>query len=160
MTKRPFFIGGLVCLSAFALAQTLPPTTHPTPQKWIAGDLSKWEREQRTFRLEGKDYLTLLYLEETALGPEWESPSPLPIGLDKAEEIARSELRKLVADEPHWMVTDFHVGRFQRRANWYYAVTLKPDVEVQGVKPDSFVALVDFSGKPGRIAQIESNKPH
>ena len=162
MSKRLLLLVALVCLAALALGQALPPTTHPTPQKWIVlGDAPGREMQKRTFHLQATEYLSVLYVEKSALGPEWESPSPLPLTLTKVEEIARGELRKLVTDEPRWLVTDFHLGRFERSANWYYAVTLKPDVEVAGVEPDSFVALVDFSGKPGRIGKLnrpEANK--
>jgi len=159
MSKALLLLGTLVSLGAFALAQTLPTTTLHTPQKGgYLNAASNSVTERRTFQLGGKEYRTRLSLEETALGPEWESPSPLPLSLAKVEEIARSELRKLVTDEPRWMVTDFHLGRFERRSNWYYAVTLKPDVEVAGVRADSFIALVDFSGKPARIWCAETGK--
>ena len=101
----------------------------------------------------------MLVLEDTALGPEWEPSSPLPIDLAKAEEIARTELRKLAPDESRWVATDFEISRFGRRANWYYAVTLKPQFEFTGVRSDTFTVLVDFSGKAGRIARHVGKRP-
>ena len=93
------------------------------------------------------------------MGPEWESSSPLPIGFAKAEEIARGELRKLVADESNWVVTEFQIARFGRRPNWYYAVTLAPEMEAVGLRHRSVTLLVDFSGKPGLVGMHEALEP-
>ena len=81
------------------------------------------------------------------------------MGWAKVEEIVRTELRKLVQDEPNWLVTDFRVSRFERSPGWYYAITLKPEIEritlTPAIKlvnepPQSYTLLVDFSGTPGK----------
>ena len=151
--------GGLTFCGAAILAQTfqrtLPPDLPSLNRSGIYGlDRSNVEVERRTFYLGGREYLSALYREAPTLGPEWESSSSLPIGLAKAEEIARIELRKLVGEESKWVVTDFQISRFGHRRNWYYAVTLKPEMEAVGVRSESFTVLVDFLGKPGRITGI------
>lgn len=157
--------GGLAFCAAAMLAQTLPSTTFPPAERSgyrgiYGGDRPQWEAERRRFYLGGREYLCGIYPEKNTLGPKWESSSPLPIGLAKAEEIARSELRKLVAEEPRWVVTDFQISRFGHRPNWYYAVTLKPELEAVGVRSESFTVLVDFSGKAGLIGRLAVSSAH
>ena len=85
----------------------------------------------------------------------WESSLPLPISLEKAEEIARKELSKLVHDEIRWQFSEFSIGRFQRPAalgeNWYFALTMKPVLAIGEVNADFFTVLMNASGEPGRI---------
>ena len=158
MNKNLFSLGCLLALSALTLGQTLPRTLPSVQKQGYLGPSLKWETGKRMFHVEGKDYFSVLALEQTALGPDWEAPAPLPLTLAKVEQIARVELRKLVTDEARWVVIEFEIARFHRSPNWYYAVTLKPDVEIQGVRPDSFVALVDFAGNAGRIFRSGANR--
>ena len=100
----------------------------------------------------GKVYLSTL--KETRVPPGWEPSAPLPLSLAKVEEVARTELRKLGADELWWFVTDFQICRFGRGTNWYCAVTLKPELQPVGERPESFTLLVDLSGNPGLIRRL------
>ena len=85
----------------------------------------------------------------------WEPSAPLPISLDKAEEIARKELVKFVSDEVRWQFAEFSIGRFHAPTahgeNWYFALTMKPVLAFGEVNSDSFTVLMNASGEPGRI---------
>jgi len=157
--------GGLVFGAGVVLAQTFPRTL-PADLPSVKGTgihgvaRPQWEAERRYFYLSGGEYLSAIYPERNALGPEWESSAPLPIGLAKAEETARRELRKLVDKESSWVVTDFQISRFGLRSNWYYVITFKPEMGAVSVRPESFTVLVDFSGKPGLIGRIAGGKTH
>ena len=141
---------GLTFGSAVLLAQTLPSTLlNLGKRQFIVLSNAAHQTVRRTSYLGGKEYVCTL--EETNVSPDWESSAPLPVALAKIEEVTRTELRKFVADEPKWLVTDFQVSRFGRGPNWYYVIALKPDVEVAGVRPESFTFLMDFSGKPGLV---------
>ena len=85
----------------------------------------------------------------------WEPSAPLPISLDKAEEIARKELVKFVSDEVRWQFAEFSIGHFHAPTahgeNWYFALTMKPGLALGEVNSDSFTVLMNASGEPGRI---------
>ena len=106
----------------------------------------------RTSYVGGREYLSML--KETRVRPEWEPSAPLPLNLAKVEEVARTELRKLGPDDSWWIITEYQISRFGRGTNWYYAVTLKPEIQVVGLRPESFTLLVDFSGNPGVIRRL------
>jgi hypothetical protein len=90
----------------------------------------------------------------------WQPSAALPLALGKIEELARAELRKIAQDEPNWVVTDFRVSRFDSAPGWYYAATLKPEIELDKKRPQSYTLLVDFSGSPGRTGHmITPNSP-
>ena len=149
----------LLCATAFSvaamLAQTLPSTLPNLGKRgYIMPSQPAHQTARRSSYVGGKEYLCIL--EEERVGPEWESSGPLPVALAKVEKITRTELRKLAADEPRWLVTDFQISRFGRGPNWYYVITLKPDVEVAGLRAEVFTLLVDFSGKPGRVGRLVS----
>ncbi len=97
---------------------------------------------------------------ETFVG--WEPSAPLPISLDKAEEIARKELVKFVSDEVRWQFAEFSIGRFHAPTahgeNWYFALTLKPVLAFGEVNSDSFTVLMNASGDPGPISGPRARK--
>ena len=92
----------------------------------------------------------------------WEPSAPLPISLDKAEEIARKELVKLARDEVRWQFAEFSIGRFHAATghgeNWYFALTMKPVLAFGEVNSDSFTVLMNASGDPGRISGPRARK--
>ena len=94
----------------------------------------------------------------------WEPSMPLPVSLEKAEEIARTELSKLVHDEIKWQFSEFSIGRFRgptaRGENWYFALTLKPILAIGEVNADSFTALMNASGELGRIGRVAYKTQH
>jgi hypothetical protein len=75
--------------------------------------------------------------------------------LERAEEIARKELSKLVHDEFKWQFSEFSIGRFRRPTahgeNWYFALTMKPVLAIGEVNTDFFTVLMNAAGEPGRI---------
>ena len=92
----------------------------------------------------------------------WEPSTPLPISLEKAEEIARKELVKLVRDEVRWQFAEFAIGHFHAPTahgeNWYFALTMKPVLAFGEVNSDSFTVLMNASGELGRISGPRARK--
>jgi hypothetical protein len=144
-----------VCSAVMVVAQTLPSTFPPRNLPKTGAAVSRMQLAKRTFRINGAEYqCTLTPGKEGESGSEWGPASPLPFTLAKAEQIGRSALRQFVADDSPWQVTEVSVSRFTHSTDWYYAVTLKPEMEAVGLRPQSFTVLVDFSEKPGRISRI------
>jgi len=115
----------------------------------------KSEVIERIFYLQGKEYRSLMTWQEAESVRGWEPFTPLPVSLEKAEEIARKELIKLVSDEVRWQFAEFSIGRFRAPTdygeNWYFALTMKPALAIGEVNSDSFTVLMNASGEPGRI---------
>jgi hypothetical protein len=130
-------------------------------KSYLGGSSNRPQVATQSSYIGGREYLC--FLEDSGGSADWQPPAPLPLGWPKVEEIARTELRKLVQDEPNWLVTDFRVSRFERGPGWYYAITLKPQIELTTMipatelvkkRPQSYTLLVDFSGKPGRGGRL------
>lgn len=161
-----FLIGSALCCAAVLLAQTLPSSLPPREHgSYSGGSSSRPQPARQTSCVGGKVYCC--YLEDSGVSADWQPPAPLPLGWAKVEEIARAELRKLVQDEPNWLVTDFRVSRFEGSPGWYYAITLKPEIEritlTPAIKlvnepPQSYTLLVDFSGTPGKTGWLATPK--
>ena len=134
------------------LAQELPRTLPLANKSGYYVPPSRREPLRRAFFVNGKRYVSLLA--QPSNSRDWESSSPLPIALSAAEQTARIELGKIAPDQADWIVTDFQISRFDESQGWYYAVTLKPILQLSGARPDAFTVLLDFSGTPGRIAQM------
>jgi len=158
-------IGSVLSCAAVLLAQTLPSTLPREHKYYLGGSSSRPQPASQTSCVGGKVYCC--YLEDSGASADWQPPAPLPLGWAKVEEIARTELRKLVQDEPNWLVTDFRVSRYERSPGWYYAITLKPEIEritlTPAIKlvhepPQSYTLLVDFSGKPGKTGWLATPK--
>jgi len=151
-----------LCCAAVLLAQTLPSTLPSTEHRsYLGGSSNRPQVARQSSYIGGRDYLC--FLEDSGVSADLQPPAPLPLGWAKVEEIARTELRKVVKDEPNWLVTDFRVSRFEGRPGWYYAITLKPEIELITLmpaiapvneRPQSYTLLVDFSGKPGRGGRL------
>jgi hypothetical protein len=118
-------------------------------------DRSRLEVVERTFPLQGREYKSLKSWQEAESTTWWEPTSPLPVRLEKAEEIARKELTKLVHDEIRWQFSEFSIGRFRQPTahgeNWYFALTMKPVLALGELNSDFFTVLMNASGEPGRI---------
>jgi hypothetical protein len=99
-------------------------------------------------------------LQQPTVSPEWEPSAALPLSLSAAEKVARLELSKIVPDDSVWVATDFQISRFGAGPDWYYAVTLQPVLQLLGEPPESFTALVDFAGMPGRVLQLGPHQVH
>ena len=161
-----FLIGSALSCAVVLLAQTLPSTLPPREHgSYSGGSSSRPQPARQTSCVGGKVYCC--YLEDSGVSADWQPPAPLPLGWAKVEEIARTELRKLVQDEPNWLVTDFRVSRFERSPGWYYAITFKPEIErialTPAIKlvnepPQSYTLLVDFSGTPGKTGWLATPK--
>ena len=153
MSKHQWCIFGL-CLSAVVvLAQTLPPTLLPVNRPGYSnGGVAPRQPIRRTSHLNGRECISIL--EQPTVSPEWEPSAVLPISLSAAEKVARRELSKIVPDDSEWVATDFQISRFGPGPDWYYAVTLQPVLQLSGGPAESFTALVDFAGSPGRVFQL------
>jgi hypothetical protein len=110
----------------------------------------------RVFEFNHVRYCAKISQTAVVLEPEWKPSMPLPIGLATVETVARKELRKLVADDAEWEVTDFHLQAFRGPLgkHWYFQVGLKPKENASttsGSQSDSFWVCVDLAGEPGTI---------
>jgi hypothetical protein len=137
-------------------AQTLPstvPLSHEGGIRFV--DRSRSEVVERIFYLKGKEYRSRISWQEAESISRWEPSMPLPVSLEKAEEIALEELSKLVHDEIKWQFSEFSIGRFSRPTargwNWYFALTMAPIMALGEVNADTFTVLINASGEPGRI---------
>ena len=163
---RLLLIGSALCCAAVLLAQTLPSALPSVEHRSYFGGSSNHPRVARQSScIGGREYLC--FLEDSGVSADWQPPAPLPLGWAKVEEIARIELRKLVQDESKWLVTDFRLSRFERGPGWYYAITLKPEIELIALtsaialvneRPQSYTLLVDFSGTPGKTGSLGTPK--
>jgi hypothetical protein len=157
MSRHQSFIFGLCLSAAVVFAQTLPPTLLPAANRpGYAGFGSANQPVRRTSHLNGKDYVSIL--EQPTVSREWEPSATLPLTLPAAERAARLELSKIVPNDSEWVATDFQISRFGAGPNWYYAVTLQPVLQLLGGPIESFTALLDFAGKPGRVLQLGPNQ--
>jgi len=152
----PGAVGCFGLCATILFAQTLPPTLPSRQEGGIRSvDHPQSEIVQRIFYLQGKKYRSLMTWQEAESVRGWEPSTPLPISLEKAEEIARKELVKLVSDEVRWQFAEFAIGRFHAPTahgeNWYFALTMKPVLAFGEVNSDSFTVLMNASGEPGRI---------
>jgi len=153
MSKHQLCIFGLCFTAAVVLAQTLPRTTLPANRPgYYSGGIAPRQPIRRTSHVNGRECISIL--EQTTVSPEWEPSAALPISLSAVEKVARLELNKIVPDDSEWVVTDFQISRFGPGPDWYYAVTLQPILQLSGGPVDSFTALVDFAGTPGRVLQL------
>jgi len=149
-------LGGAGLCATFVFAQTLPTTLPSRQEGGIRSvDRSQSEVVERIFYLRGMEYRSLMSWQEAESVRWWEPSTPLPISLERAEEIARNELVKLVSDEVRWQFAEFSIGRFHAPTahgeNWYFALTMKPVLAFGEVNSDSFTVLMNASGEPGRI---------
>lgn len=156
MSKHQLCIFGLFFAAVVVLAQTLPPTLLPANRPSYDGGVPLRQPVRRTSHVNGKECFSIL--EQPTVSHEWEPSAALPISLSAAEKLARVELSKIVPDDSEWVTTDFQISRFGAGPNWYYAVTLQPALQLSGEHPESFTALVDFAGTPGRVLQLGPQK--
>jgi len=119
---------------------------------YYSGGVAPRQPIRRTSHVNGKECISIL--QQPTVSPEWEPSAALPLSLSAAEKVARLALSKIVPDDSMWVATDFQISRFGAGPDWYYAVTLQPVLQLSGEPPESFTALVDFAGTPGRVLQL------
>jgi hypothetical protein len=152
MNKHQMCVLGLFLFGVAVLAQDLPRTLpSPNRQGYYAVEPRR-QPVRRNSCVNGKECVSVL--EQPTVSREWEASAGLPLSLSQAEKIARVELSKIVTDGSEWVATDFQISRFGADPNWYYAVTLQPVLHLSGEPPESFTALMDFAGTPGRVFQL------
>jgi len=146
---------GIWSSSILSFAQSLPSTVPLAAQEKFAAGHGllgiSWQ-----FDLSGKKYAAQLSREQIASAPDWNSTSPLPLTLAKAEELARAELRKRVVDDSNWEVTELglHRLRGEVRPKWYFLVQLMQKKRESSVIPDVFILPITFAGETGKINVI------
>src|ERR1700690_421195 len=92
-------IGSALCCAVVLLAQTLPSTLPSMEHKsYLRGSSNRSQVATQSSYIGGREYLC--FLEDSGGSADWHPPAPLPLGWARVEEIARTELRKLVQDEP------------------------------------------------------------
>lgn len=155
--KTPLVIATvLLAFAGSVLSQILPDTLARNRQGYSVGVLpskaTAWH-----FQISGKQYTTTMTRDRLLAGPDWTSSMPLPLSFGKAEEIARTELKKLGPDAVSWEVTDIWLKRYEDQQKWYYVIGLKPGASSAEPNRDSFFAVMNLSGEVGTI---ESNPIH
>jgi len=129
------------------LGQTLPSTVplatshlHRSRPDPAAGDWPSF--------IEGRKFHSTITHEQITEGPEWTPSAALPLTLDKAEQVARVELHKIVNDHSSWEVSEFVIRPFREGTQtwWFYVVRLRPKES-----SDHFELPVSFSGEPGQL---------
>jgi len=116
--------------------------------------------ERKSFPLDGYTYVATLNHEPVMAGPSWEASSPPPLTFDIVERAARKELRKLMSDEPSWVVFTFELhhmlGAGRGTGKWYYAVEFRPPlVDGKFTHNGLFYVFIDASGNPGTVERKE-----
>ena len=163
MHKRRLFMLVIPAAALLTVAQTFPPFSGDVKQ----GPKKSGERENAEgimcqFYVQGREYRGALPATQVKSAPSWNSSSPLPFSLARAEKKARIELAKFVSDADRWQVSQFQVTRFRFADEnaWYMSVTFEP-VQMtfsDSLPPDSFTVFLDFDGKPGRISCVDQAK--
>jgi hypothetical protein len=156
MSKHQLFIFGLCMTGVVLLAQTIPSTFPPANRPGWYRVAPQAEPVRRISHFNGKEWLSVL--DQPTVSREWGPTAPLPTTLAAAEKLAWEQLSKIAPDASEWVTTDFQISRFDTGPNWYYAVTLQPPLQLPGGPRESFTALVDFAGTPGRVAQLFTNQ--
>ena len=107
----------------------------------------------RVFQIGANTYRVTLSHDDIFAGPEWNPSLPLPLDFRQVERITREELRKLVADESQWDVTNLGLVRLPRmmRPEWYYVVELQPKWDGVMTTRGHFSLMVTLSGRPGKV---------
>ena len=154
MQKRQLLlIGGFALSAALMYAQTLPSTVPLASRERIRPRPWSVKGEARLFNLRAAKYQAKVTEEQVRTCPDWTSTAALPLSLEKVEQIARGELRKLVSDDSTWEVTEFSLKRLHgdTQPKWFYVVTLRPFVGTNNAASDSFSLPINSLGEPGQI---------
>jgi hypothetical protein len=153
------FTVAIISCTAVLLAQSLPTALPSKPEKSGVASVHRPEYARRVFTLQGKHYVSSLTLQQAQSAPTWEPSLPIPISLEDAENVARSELKKVTDDEIRWRFSEFSIARLTGTNSyfWYFAVTLKPIMESGTESSDSFTMLMNAKGEPGRIGHVGPN---
>ena len=177
--KNPLFVAAilLALTGALAISQDLPSTLPSRNRQYYMGlppQAQAW-----LFQIAGKHYRAKITHDEVRAGPDWKPSMALPLSFSKAEEIARAELNKLIADSASWEVTDLQLKRIANedqpiwttsslegtglefegslsgyQAKWFYVIGMKPTEGSSRQKHDSFFAVMNLSGVVGKIEEV------
>ena len=152
-------LGAALTYAAFMFGQTVPRDLSSKPQGGIFS-VPRPEMATRVFHLKGEQYMSLLTAQDAEGGCAWEPSLPLPFSLERAEETARKELRKLTRDEIRWVFSEFSMSRLRGLNGevWYFAMTLNPVPPLGEETSDFFTVLMNTSGKPGWIGHYNSDR--
>ena len=163
MRKRMLFLLVIPAAALLTIAQTFPPFTGNVkrgPRTSEKGQNA--EGIMCDFYVQGREYYGALPTTQVKSAPTWNSSSPLPFSLARAEKKARLELAKFVSDADHWEVSQFEVNRFRYadKNAWFMSVTFEPAEMTfnESMPADTFTVFLDFDGKPGRIYRVDQEK--
>lgn len=145
----------ITCCGPILFSQTLPSTVPSKPEGGYKA-VYQVEDARRTFTVHGQNYITSLTRQAAQPGHTWDPSLPIPISLERAEELARYELKKVADDEILWRFSDFSIARLTGTNSylWYFAITLKPVMQPGKETSDSFTLLMNANGQPGRIGRL------
>ena len=162
---------------ALAISQDLPSALLSRNRQYYGG--LPTQAHAWLFQIAGKHYRAKITHDEVRAGPDWKPSMPLPLSFSKAEQLARAELNKLVADSASWEVTDLQLKRipdedqpiwttpslagtgleFERglngdQAKWFYLIGMEPTEGSSRQKHDSFFAVMNLTGVVGKIEEV------
>jgi hypothetical protein len=143
----------LALTGTFTLSQSLPSTLPSRSREYYVAappPAHAW-----LFQIGGKHYRATITHDEVKAGPDWKPSMPLPLSFEKAEEIARAELKKLVGGTASWEVTDLQLKRNpgEDQSRWFYVIGMARREEGSQQKHDSFFAVMNLSGVVGKIEE-------
>src|SRR5690242_17427781 len=99
MRKRTFFMLVIPAATLLTIAQTFPPGMGNVKQgPRVDGQSRTAEGIMCEFYVQGREYGGVLPATQVKSASTWNSSSPLPFSLARAEKKARGELAKFVSD--------------------------------------------------------------
>ena len=113
------------------------------------------------FRAEGSEYQSTISREAVVSSPAWSPGEPFPLTIERAIDIARAELAKLVKKPDEWDLSSIKLERLRgsKPEHWYFVVSYNQGFragQISGTtRPGWVQILVDFSGRPGTIKPKE-----
>lgn len=140
----------LALSGVLVVSQTLPSTLPSMDRQGYVSARSPgaaW-----VFDIAGKHYRAKITRDEVNAGPDWGPFMDLPLSFTQAEQIARTELKKLVADAASWSVNDFQLKRIPGESKWFFVIGMRPPVSGFD-RSDSFFAVMNLSGNLGTIEE-------
>lgn len=110
---------------------------------------------------DGAEYQSTISREAVDSSPAWSPGAPLPLSLDRALEVARAELAKLVKKPEEWDHSSITLERLRgsEPEHWYFVVSFgqkfRPEQLSPSFRPGMVQIPVDFSGRPGTVKPKE-----
>jgi hypothetical protein len=110
---------------------------------------------------DGVEYQSTISRDAVVSSPAWSPGAPFPLPIERALEVARAELTKLVKKPDEWYHTSISLKRLRgsKPEHWFFVIGFRQEFRRDQISA-SFRGgmvdiLVDFSGRPGTIKPKE-----